>query len=275
MLAGMLEILHPTDLTADSEVAFAHALRIVMAKDSRLTALHVQEPDVSTDWNLLGTVQTMLRRWGYLEEGSTLDDVNELGIALDKVETEGFNRLRTILKYLHAHPVDLIVLATTGRKGFDAWFEGSIAESVARVSKVMSLFVPHGCRGFVDIETGKVSLTNILVPVVRSPAPNAALAAARTLADELGVPDARIRACFVGHADDAPLIDADEIPLFVRSGPVAETLCGVAEEIDADLVVMATEGHNGILDALRGSTSEQVLRSSKRPLLAVPAASGD
>ena len=33
---------------------------------------------------------------------------------------------------------------------------------------------------------------------------------------------------------------------------------------------MATEGHNGILDALRGSVTERVLRRCERPLLAVP-----
>jgi nucleotide-binding universal stress UspA family protein len=35
--------------------------------------------------------------------------------------------------------------------------------------------------------------------------------------------------------------------------------------------VMATEGRNGFLDALRGSHSEQVLRQCACPLLAIPA----
>jgi len=34
--------------------------------------------------------------------------------------------------------------------------------------------------------------------------------------------------------------------------------------------VMSTAGHEGFLDALRGSVTEQVLRHSPCPLLAVP-----
>jgi nucleotide-binding universal stress UspA family protein len=33
---------------------------------------------------------------------------------------------------------------------------------------------------------------------------------------------------------------------------------------------MATQGHHGVLDALRGSVTERVLRRAPCPLLAVP-----
>jgi nucleotide-binding universal stress UspA family protein len=51
---------------------------------------------------------------------------------------------------------------------------------------------------------------------------------------------------------------------------VVDTIIALAEEQNADLIVMATAGHNGILDALRGSVTEQVLRRAPFPLLAVP-----
>jgi hypothetical protein len=38
-----------------------------------------------------------------------------------------------------------------------------------------------------------------------------------------------------------------------------------------NLIVMATDGRNGFLDALRGSHSERVLRRTPCPLLAIPA----
>jgi len=37
-----------------------------------------------------------------------------------------------------------------------------------------------------------------------------------------------------------------------------------------DLIVMATQGHRDFLDALRGSTTERVLRGVQCPVLAVP-----
>jgi nucleotide-binding universal stress UspA family protein len=41
-------------------------------------------------------------------------------------------------------------------------------------------------------------------------------------------------------------------------------------QIDADVVAMPTAGHHGILDALRGSTTERVLRHAGCPVLAMP-----
>jgi nucleotide-binding universal stress UspA family protein len=55
-----------------------------------------------------------------------------------------------------------------------------------------------------------------------------------------------------------------------RTGPVVEAIVNAADELEADLLVMATKGHDGILDAFRGSTTEQVLRRAERALLAVP-----
>jgi len=43
-----------------------------------------------------------------------------------------------------------------------------------------------------------------------------------------------------------------------------------ARELSADVIVMVTEGRNGFLDALRGSTTEQILRGAKCPVMAVP-----
>ncbi|HEY3719491.1 MAG TPA: universal stress protein, partial [Roseiarcus sp.] len=42
-------------------------------------------------------------------------------------------------------------------------------------------------------------------------------------------------------------------------------------EWPADLIVMPTAGHVGYLDALRGSTTERVLRQAPCPVLAMPA----
>jgi nucleotide-binding universal stress UspA family protein len=57
----------------------------------------------------------------------------------------------------------------------------------------------------------------------------------------------------------------------VRQGDVVETILRTAAEIDADLIAMPTAGHHGIFDALRGSTTERVLRHAPCPVLAMPA----
>jgi nucleotide-binding universal stress UspA family protein len=54
-----------------------------------------------------------------------------------------------------------------------------------------------------------------------------------------------------------------------RGGDVVEGILAVAAEQPADLIVMATAGHDSILDGLRGSMTEQVLHGATCPLLAV------
>ena len=55
------------------------------------------------------------------------------------------------------------------------------------------------------------------------------------------------------------------------SGDVVDQILNTSEDHDADLIVMPTQGRDGFLDALRGSTTEQVLRAARCPVLAVPA----
>lgn len=57
-----------------------------------------------------------------------------------------------------------------------------------------------------------------------------------------------------------------------KRGEVIDEIIKEANRLSADLIAMMTEGHNGFLDALRGSVTEQVLRQSPCPVLAVPKA---
>jgi nucleotide-binding universal stress UspA family protein len=57
----------------------------------------------------------------------------------------------------------------------------------------------------------------------------------------------------------------------VEPGQVVDQVLRLAAARRADLIVMSTNGHNGFLDALCGSKTEQVLRDAHCPLLAVPA----
>ena len=58
----------------------------------------------------------------------------------------------------------------------------------------------------------------------------------------------------------------------VAGGQPVDAILRLAAERGADLIVMATAGRQGFLDALRGSTTERVLRHAPCPVLAVPSA---
>jgi nucleotide-binding universal stress UspA family protein len=56
----------------------------------------------------------------------------------------------------------------------------------------------------------------------------------------------------------------------VRQGDVIEEIVKIEREWHPDLMVRATQGHLDFLDAVRGRTTERVLRNVRCPVLAVP-----
>lgn len=55
----------------------------------------------------------------------------------------------------------------------------------------------------------------------------------------------------------------------IEEGTIAETIIRVAHEENADLIIMYTDGRDGLEDMLLGSITERVLRNSDTTLLAV------
>jgi nucleotide-binding universal stress UspA family protein len=58
-------------------------------------------------------------------------------------------------------------------------------------------------------------------------------------------------------------------PLMVM-GPTVETILSEAERIKADMIVMGAHGRRGLAKAFLGSTSDDVLRANRYPVLIVP-----
>jgi len=271
-------IMHPTDFSVASEFAFDHALRIALASKAKLHLLHVGHGDPElADWTAFPGVRRTLSAWGLLPEGSPREAVAEqLGIYVSKIEITDRGAIRGILRYLEQHPTDLIVLATHGRDGLPRWLQGSIAEPVVREAATATLCIRHGARGFVTPEGGAVRLQHVLVPVDHKPAPAAAVDGAARLAGLLGADDAVLHLLHVGEAGDMPAVAAPgggpRLERSARRGPVVQEILADADELQADLIAMASAGRESFLDDLRGSTTERVLRGAPCPVLVVPAA---
>jgi nucleotide-binding universal stress UspA family protein len=65
--------------------------------------------------------------------------------------------------------------------------------------------------------------------------------------------------------------DVAELSTIVRQGVPWEEVRAVAEEIDADMIVIGTHGRKGLARALLGSVAEKILRTSTRPVLTIHA----
>jgi nucleotide-binding universal stress UspA family protein len=276
--APIRSVLNATDFTASSQLAFAHALKIALEGRTKLYLLHA-DPDNGdeVDWSAFPGVRRTLARWGVLPEGSAMSDVGEkLGIHVAKVSTPDRDPVRAIVRFVDDHKNDLIVLATHGREGVPRWVRGSVAEPAAREADTPTLFLPPGARGFVDPESGALRLRNVLIPIDHRPRPEAAVREATRICRTLSLSGVAMHLVYVGEQPDMPSLEIEtgapfEITREARSGEVVNEILAAAAARQADLIAMATAGHHGFLDALRGSTTERVLRQAPCPVLAVPA----
>jgi nucleotide-binding universal stress UspA family protein len=275
--ATIRSVLHPTDLTVSGDLAFAHALKIALAGKSKLYVLHAgPDREDEVDWSGFPGVRQTLTKWGMLPEGSAPAEVGaRLGIHLAKISARERDPVRAIARFADDHKSDLIVLASHGREGLPRWLHGSVAEAAARKADVPTLFLPPAASGFVDPESGALRLNTVLLPIDHRPHPRAAVRAADRLCRTLGASDVALHLVYVGEQGDMPALTLDgETPFKLirsaRAGEVVEQILAAAAEYGANLIAMATAGHQGFLDALRGSTTERVLRHAPCPVLAVP-----
>lgn len=271
-------VFHPSDFSKASENAFAHALAIALRGSGKFTILHAAAEDFSDrSWSLFPGVRETLERWGVIEKDSPRSAVaKELGLKVRKINSRGKNPLTASLAYLEKSDTDLIVLSTERRQGLPRWIRPSLAEQLARRAGTRSLFVPKGANGFVSADTGEVILRRILVPLDHRPDPAEAVEAAERAAGLAEGEPVEIQLLHVGDPAERPRIATPvgsncRWSESQREGEIVPQIAEAAEAFDADLIVMTSAGHDGILDALRGSVTEQVLRCSPCALLAVPA----
>lgn len=266
-------IMHPTDFSPASDAAFAHALAISLAARSRFFMLHVEPTSRDPHRDSFPHVRETLARWGRLEPGAPETAVAErLGVEITKATLGGAETRHGVLAFAATHGCDLMVLASHERTGPLRWFGESLGERTARSAHVSTLFVRENHRGFIDPATGVSGLRNILLPVDAhlhcAPAWKRIVAFAT-----LFEPRPRLHLLHVGAR--TPIVRDErghpiDVPIKLRQGAVVETILAEAEALSADLIAMPTAGHHGVLDALRGSTTERVLHNAPCPVLATP-----
>ena len=264
-------IVHPTDFSFGSQDAFAHALRIAVATKGALHLVHIEnagrdDPDA---WGRFPHAREMLARWRMIDPDATPADVAaKLGVETIKATVESASPVRGVADYVTRHAGDLMVMMTHNRTGLERWLDDSVAEGAVRETRTPALFLREDQTGFVDRETGKVSLNTVLMPVEASVPPLDGFRHVADFAHALN-PAADVMLLHVGA--ELPIFDGLLPHIELRQGPVVDTILTYAMQSGADLIAMPTQGRRGLLDALRGSTTERVLREAPCPLYALPA----
>lgn len=269
-------VLHPSDFSHTSELAFRHALAITLLAKATLTLLHVQDEAPSReDLRELPSVRGTLESWGMLPAGSHRHDVSrQLGIQVSKVAVANFDIFGALLAHVQKISADLIVLAAHRRHHW--WQPRAVATPLVHYARTLTLFIPQGARGFVAPYTGSLMLRRILLPVTRTPSPHFAFDALVYFTNILQDIPLEFVLLHVGDEQDMPLPAMPHRPHWVwlrqtSPGAVVDTIVETARNVDADLIVMATQGQTVRRSFFRGSTTERVVRQAPCPVLVTPA----
>ena len=258
-----------TDFSMEGQAAFYTALALAIRHRSRLDILHVSGTDQEAEWDRFPRVRQVLERWKLLPAGSRVEDVQPiLGVDINKVEIFGSNITKAITDFVTRHTPDLMVAASHGRRGVSRWLEGSVAMQAMRGTALPSLLIGPSAKPIVDVETGALNLKTVLIPIADVPSPQRAIAAFHRLLSP--------------HAPDVHYIHVIEPGVSMEAvrnhvpqtrfleGDVVSTILDAADGMLADVIVMITARHKSLIDLLRGSTTERVLREARAPILVLP-----
>lgn len=155
---GVRRILVPVDFSDASKMAVRHAKELAQPDEAQLDLLHVLEQVVypsayGVDPAHLATQEVL----GRVEK--SLGDIAREDAGYDRVQTSvkvGYAPL-TILDYAEDNEIDLIVIATHGRTGFDRVLLGSVAERVIRRSPVPVFVVKPEQKSLLPVSSPEIA----------------------------------------------------------------------------------------------------------------------
>lgn len=268
-----ITVVHATALTAEDEVPRRHAVAIVAAAGGKLFSVHAT--DVLEPTFEIPEAIDLVREWARARGTSPeeLASMEHQRLLRHGPEDPTAMLLRTIAEL----GPELVVAGTRARTGIDLALMGSTAQALVRHAHVPVLLLPAGHPGFVDPETGELRLRKILVPMGDAGAAQTAIDAAVRLAELTGEHKGDLVLVHVGDESEAPVVTLHGALGWGRRwvparGSVVDEVVGLAQSEHIDLLVMASRGHDSLVDSLLGSHTERVLRRSPCAVLAVPMA---
>ena len=285
-------ILCPTDFSEFSDVAFRYAISLAQHYRARLLVQHVIElwrhPEIDFApahyyeefrGRLLRNSEEELQKFAKIQadDETQLERVVRQGIAADSILA------------LAEHKVNLIVMGTHGRRGFDRVMVGSVTERVLRKASCPVLAVHNPSADFLSShkQLDPVHLNRILFCTDFSENSQRALSYAISLTAEYNaeltllhvleeIPDG----CGIDEATATAIEQLDNlipterpdtrgINIVVRTGHPYQQIIQFASEARIDIVVMAVRGRGALNLAVFGSTTYRVIQLGSCPVLSV------
>ena len=279
-------ILFPTDGSDPARAALDDALDVAAAHDATLHVLHVADTNQDSLTRIGGEVVDVLERQGADIVEAAAARAEERGVSTVTSVLQGDPHL-TIVDYVDASDVDLVVMPTHGRRGLSRLLLGSVTERVVTSVDVPVVVVtPDEGREFV------YPPREILVPTDGSDAATGAVAAAADLAaatgaslhllhvvetaslgfdvrsvvasDDLDAGGEELLAAATALAESAGV---DTVTSDLVHGRPHREIRAAVEDRDAHLVALGVHGATDFSRSVLGGVTTKLVRSSSVPLL--------
>lgn len=294
------KILVPLDGSTLAERAVAPA--VALAKQTKGTVILLQAPvfDLVVSHPVAGGYGVLLPEQSSAEAFETAENYlnqiksqHERPFVTISILTQEGDPASIIVDTAISEKADLIIMSTHGRSGLDRFIMGSVTEKVLQ-------HAPCPVLALRDKET----IGNVLITVDGSPLSEMAVKPGLELARGLSAKVILLRVDNkdsyldqreleeINHLEPGlaeQIMDGfynripdylqrllsnykekgDVIDTLVAEGEPAASVLRVAQEYEADVIVMATHGRTGLRRWLYGSTTHKVLRTAKRSMLVV------
>lgn len=283
-------VIAAVDFSEPARAAFDHALSLSRLHDAELLVVHAVPTDRRFNWHARERIALI---------GSLRHAAQAAGVRF-KVSVQHGDPAGVILLHANSRQADLIVLGTSQRSGFDRFRFGSVAETIAREATQPVLVVPAAAATAADSLT---PFRNILVAVDFAEGSGAAVERALSMANgdsrvtvlhvvrgvpherslrypnHLMEPEYQRKLALVAWRRIAALVPADaaasrRVHARVVTGEPTAEIARIAAEVDADLILVGVTARGAIGRLVMGSTAARVIRTSGRPVLAIPRLAG-
>jgi len=273
-------ILVPTDMSAFSDLALRYALQFAERLGSKITLLHAEEISWLAEDHPIGyyfenvpeartTLTKQLHEYAASHVPATAGATT---LFEDEAPEEAIVRISGDIR------ADLIVMGTHGRRGIPRAILGSVAEYVLRETDVPVITVNPAL--FAPDRT--VGIRTVLCPVNFTDIARATLNQASAIAESFGAQLVVMHVCEgrepqlfsdvrneFGNWIDPHVRANTRYKEIVVHGHAAEQVLAVADQVDADLVVIGAQHKRFADTTVIGTTTEKITRFAKRAVMTV------
>jgi nucleotide-binding universal stress UspA family protein len=278
----MKTILIPTDFSDVAHNALQVAVAIARQNNATIHLLHVMDASMGGGFSATGEIQDYSGDNFYLLKLMEVNKkklyalANELqnsGVPEVHCDIQVGNIADVVTRQTGVKGIDLIVMGTEGASGLNELLIGSNTEKIVRLSRVPVLSVkgieaPFAVKKIVyasDFLSDQVTAVNSVKRL-------STLFGAKIHLVYVNVPNRFTSTRVIARRKEAftqqyQLTDAD---FTIYNDELEERgIIHFAEEVQADLIAVATHGRTGIAHLLSGSIAENIVNHATRPVLTI------